>query len=394
MAGRAAVRAGTVGALAVALGVSAVVVVPPALAGAGAAPAGSTGHDVSYPQCAGTGSTATTVGALGGDYGIVGVTDGLPFSTNPCWAAEYSWASGRPYQAAFYANTANPAPHSTHFWPVSGASDPALCVDSGSTTDPGCAYDYGWHAAASALATTQLTVAGAATLPWWLDVESANSWNGNGTSNAADLQGAVDYLRGAGVPAVGLYSSSGDWSTITGGYSVTTAASYQAAWAGEFTAAYPMSLSPTWVAGAGSATTAASTCSAAAFTGTTPALAQYSDSTGYDADLVCGAGSSPPPAASLSVSLSSTSGKVKRGGSRQVTVSVTEQGATQPVTLTASAAPAGPSVSVSPATLAGTGSATLTMAASRSTPTGTYTVTVTATAGTLSAEARYSLTVR
>ena len=392
---RAAVRAGIGGTAALVLGVSAVVVVPPALAGSGAAPAGSTGHDVSYPQCTGSGSTATTVGPLGGAFGIVGVTDGLPFSTNPCWGAEYTWASARPYQAGLYANTANPAPHSTHYWPVSGARDPALCVDSGSTTDPGCAYDYGWHAAASALATAQVTVPAAATLPWWLDVESANSWNGNGTSNAADLQGAVDYLRTSGAPAVGIYSSQGDWSTITGGYTVSTAATYETAWAGEFAPAYPMALSPTWVAGAGSASTAASTCSSAAFTGSTPALSQYADGTGYDADLVCGAVSSPPPPApSLSVTLSSTAGKLKPGGSRQVTVSVSEQGATQQVTLAASAAPAGPALSVSPATVGPTGTATLTMATTRSTPAGTYTVTVTATAGTLSAAARYSLNVR
>ncbi|HEX5266996.1 MAG TPA: hypothetical protein VFW24_09500 [Acidimicrobiales bacterium] len=272
-----------------------VLVVPPARAGSGSAPAGSVGHDVSYPQCAGSGSTGTTAGSLGGAFGIVGVTDGLPFSASPCWAAEYAWAAGRSYRAGLYANTANPAPHSSHYWPVSGARDPALCANSASTTDPGCAYDYGWHAAASALATAQVTVPSAATLPWWLDVESANSWNGNGTANAADLQGGVDYLRSAGVPAVGIYSSKGDWTTITGGYTVSTAPIYQAAWAAEFTPVYPMALSPTWVAGAGSATTATSTCKGAAFTGVNPALAQYADGTGFDADLVCGAVSSPSP---------------------------------------------------------------------------------------------------
>ena len=38
---------------------------------------------------------------------------------------------------------------------ASGGEDPARCRDSASTTDPGCAYDYGWHAAAYALTTAQ-----------------------------------------------------------------------------------------------------------------------------------------------------------------------------------------------------------------------------------------------
>ena len=396
MAGRAVVRRASGGAAALLVGVGMVVTVPPALAGSAPAPAGSTGHDVSYPQCAASGSTATVVGPLGGAFGIVGVTGGRPFSSNSCWGAEYGWAAGRAYQAGLYMNTANPAPLSTHYWPVSGTRDPALCANSASTTDPGCAYDYGWHAAADALSTARSAVAGAATVPWWLDVESANSWNGNGSANAADLQGAVDYLRTAGAPSVGIYSSGGDWGAITGGYGVADAAIYQAAWANEFVPLFPMSLSPTWVAGAGSTTTATSTCGTAAFTGVRPALAQYADGTGYDADLVCGPVSTPPPASSpsLTVSLASTAGTVKPGSYRRVTVSVSESGASQVVSLAASVAPAGPTVSVSPATLPGTGTATLTMGATRATLPGTYAVIVRATAGSATGSAQYSIRVR
>ncbi len=50
---------------------------------AGAPPSGSTGHDISWPQC------ESAYSALGG-FGIVGVTDGRAWSANPCLASEYS----------------------------------------------------------------------------------------------------------------------------------------------------------------------------------------------------------------------------------------------------------------------------------------------------------------
>ena len=300
---------------------------------AGAAyPAGVVGHDVSYPQCSSSGSTSTTVGGLGGSFGIVGVTGGRPFGANSCSAAELAWASGLPQPPGLYMNTANPAPTSSYYWPTSGTSDPALCQNSASTTDPGCAYDYGWHAAADALTKEAAGLSGAPTLAWWLDVETANSWNGNGTSNAADLQGATDYLRSHGVPSVGIYSTGSQWSTITGGYSSATAASYASAWAPEFTAQYPMTGSPVWVAGLGDASTANSNCSSGGFSGGQVWLAQYNDGSGYDADLSCQTGgnlsigpgpvtltagtpssaldvalSTPAPAAGLAVTVSSSS---------------------------------------------------------------------------------------
>jgi hypothetical protein len=360
-----------------------------AMAGTSAAPAGSTGHDVSWPQCTGAGSTSTTVGSLGGQFGVVGVTDGLPWSANPCLAAEDSWAAGLAYQPGLYANTANPAPHSSFFWPTSGSRAPALCIDSTSTTDPGCAYDYGWHAAANALSTAAASAPGAAALPWWLDVEIANSWNGNGTSNAADLQGAVDYLRTNGVPTVGIYSSTSAWDTITGGYTVTNASTYQSAWSSEFTASYPLSGSPTWVAGAGTSASASTTCSGAAFSGTLPELAQYDDGTGFDADLVC---PSPPPQA-FTMSVSPNSGTAAPGGSTSATVSVTESGATQTVNLSASGQPSGVTIGFYPASLPASGSSSMSVAVASAVAPGSYPVNVTGTGSSGTQTTTYTLTV-
>ncbi|HWF57408.1 MAG TPA: hypothetical protein VG520_03555 [Candidatus Dormibacteraeota bacterium] len=245
----------------------------------------TTGFDVSWPQC-----PSSFPG--GGAFGIVGVTNGRPWGANPCLSTQYAWAAGLPSAPGFYMNTANPAPHSSFYWPASGSSDPALCKDSTSVADPGCAYDYGWWAADNALTSTvaALSAAGAPSYvatssAWWLDVETGNSWNGTGSANAADLQGSIDYLRSHGIPSVGLYSTGYQWNAITGGYTTRSAPSYASAWQAEFTSAYGISSSPDWVAGAGSARQAARLCSSS-FTGAAVQLTQYPLG-GFDADLRC-----------------------------------------------------------------------------------------------------------
>ena len=53
--------------------------------------------------------------------------------------------------------------------------------------------------------------------PWWLDVETANTWQTDTTMNAADLQGTLAGLQAAGATTIGAYSTSSQWDTITGG---------------------------------------------------------------------------------------------------------------------------------------------------------------------------------
>jgi hypothetical protein len=450
-------------------------------------PSGSVGHDVSYPQCTSSGASTTTVGGLQGAFGLVGVTGGRPWGSNSCAAAEVGWAANLPNAPGLYMNTANPAPTSSYYWPASGTSDPALCQNAASTTDPGCAYDYGWHAAADALTNEAKNITNAAGFAWWLDVETANSWNGDGTSNAADLQGSIDYLRSHGVPSVGLYATSSQWTSITGGYSTTTAASYANAWAPEFTAQYPMTTSPVWVAGLGSASSASTNCTTS-FTGGPTWLAQYNDGSGYDADLACdttavttptapqnltatgqdsavklswsppastggtgvtynvyrgtspggeastpiatglaatsytdsglangtpyyylvravnSAGTSPtsnevsatpaPLPQSFTLTLSPTSGSVKRGRTATSTVSITDTGAAQTVTPTASNLPPGVTASFTPTSRTGTGTSTLTLVVSWNATRGTYPISITGTGTTGMKTATYTLTVR
>lgn len=248
--------------VAAAVGALVLLSAPPAVAAThvgGTAVSVSAGYDISYPQC----PSSTPRNAA---FGIVGVTDGLPWSANPCLGAQWAWAASRPGAPALYVNTANPGPTSRH-WNLGG---PQACADPTSTGDTGCAYDYGWDAAAQALsAANGVLPSGAATQhTWWLDVETGNSWNGSAAANTADLQGYVDRLRAAGVPTVGVYSTGYQWGAITGGASLGVAV-------------------PDWVAGATSQKQAAARCTASyAFSGGRVALSQY-PLNGFDADWAC-----------------------------------------------------------------------------------------------------------
>ncbi len=236
-----------------------------------------TGYDISYPQCGGSYPTSVT-------FGVVGVTDGIVLSANPCAAGELAWAEAAQNHApAFYANTGDPGPAYSSHWPK-GQGAPEACDGSNSSA---CSYDYGWDAAQNAFAdavaaeqtdgsATPATAAAAA--PWWLDVETGNSWQtlesaygATATSDANDqaaLHGEITFLAGQGVRTVGVYSSGYQWTSITGG----TGSSF--------------ATSPAWLAGFRSSSAAQSGCGAASFTGGRVALTQY-PSSGFDADYAC-----------------------------------------------------------------------------------------------------------
>ena len=149
-------------------------------------------------------------------------------------------------------------------WPK-GQTSPKACDG---TWSANCSYDYGWNAAQDsfAKATAAIGTTAASSVPWWLDVETANSWNKTDLStNSADVQGAVDFLE-TRVATVGVYSTGYQWGVITGGLNLSTAV-------------------PDWVAGASSATSAASYCSSS-FSGGAVRYVQY-PSGGYDADYAC-----------------------------------------------------------------------------------------------------------
>jgi hypothetical protein len=221
------------------------------------------GYDISWPQCGGAYPSKPA-------FGIVGVNKGIVFSSNPCLASEIGWAGGT--SAALYANTGNPGPALSSHWPT-GQTSPRTC-DAANPDTADCAYDYGWNAAADSYADalaawSSLRLPGSpAASPWWLDVETGNSWRTNTSLNVTALEGAVAFLASVGVTRLGFYSTTAQWTTITGG---TTAF-----------AAYP-----SWGAGSPSLHVAQDHCkSTPGFTGGPLTLVQYPYQ-GFDADLAC-----------------------------------------------------------------------------------------------------------
>ncbi|MGQ0630533.1 MAG: hypothetical protein ACT4P1_05785 [Sporichthyaceae bacterium] len=253
------------------------------------APPGSIGFDISHPQCGGPYPT-------GGAFGIVGVNGGRAFSANPCLGDQFAWAEDLPHTAGLYINTGNPGPLSAR-WGVAGDSDRAVCRDASTASDAGCAYNYGWHTAAEALRIASVAGVPIEGRTWWLDVETANSWEGSGVANAADLQGAFDYLRTHGVEEVGLYSTAFQWGEITGGYHASNAElSYRLPWLSHFTPLHPMEAAPLWIAGGAEPLAKAQSRCATSFTGGSTRMAQFIAGS-FDNNVVCGAADAAPATA-------------------------------------------------------------------------------------------------
>ncbi len=221
------------------------------------------GYDISYPQC---GAPYPSKPA----FGIVGVNGGRVFSLNPCLASQITWGGGA--AAELYANTANPGPGLSSFWPK-GQTSPRFC-DAANPDTADCAYDYGWNAAKHSFETAVAAyaelgqAASPAATPWWLDVETSNSWRSDTALNVAAIQGEVDYLVSVGVTKLGIYSTTAQWGTITGG---STA----------------FAVLPSWGAGAPNEKAAKQHCvSTPGFTGGRLAMVQFIVS-GFDADIRC-----------------------------------------------------------------------------------------------------------
>ena len=269
------------------------------------------GNDISFPQCGGAFPIAQA-------FGIVGVNDGLSDTLNPCfgssasypsyaeselyWAVSTSSGATSQPKASLYVNTDDPGDvnggNLIPDWPSSGSTPYGTCATTTVTTNGGtstaganstaCAWEFGeqestqdvsWLNAAAEAVNGQsppMTVpASASGYPWWLDVETSNTWQQGSSGeamNVAVLQGMVSGLTTAGVTRVGVYSTSGQWAAITGGTTSGTTS---------------LGGLEDWIPGAGTLAQAQTDCSLGSFTGGTVALAQWT-SGGTDSDVVCG----------------------------------------------------------------------------------------------------------
>lgn len=219
-------RTVTVGAL---LGLAAVLGLPVAAQAAPVAvttddePTSTVGYDVSHPQC-------DTQLPIGQAFGVVGVNGGLATAANPCLAEQLAWAwtsaggTAQP-EAQLYLNTANPGElrDQVSTWPSVGATPYGSCSGDNSAA---CSWEYGWQRAEHSVTSffaPAATAAGVSDSPgsyvWWLDVETANTWQSGSTEalarNRATLEGMTAYLTMAGAE-VGIYSVGPQWERIVG----------------------------------------------------------------------------------------------------------------------------------------------------------------------------------
>lgn len=224
----------------------------PAQAGPTLLASRAVGYDVSWPNC---GTRLPDV-----RFGVIGVTGGLPFSTNPCLAAEFT-AARRTLSAQLYMNIAAPGGPTAG----RGRSGPAGTC---STRQVLCrAYNYGYNAARAAYVYAAHSLGSRATrTAWWLDVELGMRWSASTSVNARSVAGALAYLRSRHL-AVGVYSTTYQWQTLVGTYRPGV---------------------PVWYATVNRAAAAARRhcTSGSAFTGGAVRMVQYAPG-GLDTDVVC-----------------------------------------------------------------------------------------------------------
>jgi len=184
--------------LSITLALAALFVVTVPVAAEGQYVSGTIGVDVSWPNCGVTIPRGVT-------FGIVGVTDGLGYSTSPCIKQE----AGNFSNLSLDVNTGW-YDQSAYINPTS----PLVCT----ANDSNClAYNYGYNAGLYAVSAANAAGVAPKTT-WWLDVETSNTWNTDVIQNQNSLQGEYQALKDNGATTVGVYSTTAQWKTVTGAW--------------------------------------------------------------------------------------------------------------------------------------------------------------------------------
>ncbi len=192
---------------------------------------GTTGLDISYPGC---GRTLDT-----GEFTVIGLNDGRPFTTNPCFADEYA-AAAQTALPSVYLNSA--------YGRVMFGQIAADCADEadalGQSRLQERAYAVGCSQAEAAIG----ALAGTRVAAIWVDVESANTWSTDPALNRATLEGMLVTLLNRQSASVGVYASPRPWARITGGWHELSVPEWIATGPpGSPACAFPLATGPVWL---------------------------------------------------------------------------------------------------------------------------------------------------
>lgn len=244
-----------------------------AVPGAAAATGTLYGYDVSWPQCSvADGGYGLPMPPADADFMIIGLTDGLAFTENPCLASQEEFARTHGIPAHGYAMATFPTAGQLTTYGSAGPFD--------SATRAGQLRNVGYAEATFAL--ESLDDIGWYPPTIWIDVEprAAQPWpTGTATAEAENrmvIEGLMRGLHDANL-SYGLYSYTYGWTEITGGWSLPGVP----VWATAGRLDYPEE--------------ARDRCTQPSFSGGEVHIAQWTDGT-RDYNLTCGTYQfSPPP---------------------------------------------------------------------------------------------------
>jgi hypothetical protein len=170
------------------------------------------GDDISWPQCPATFPPTST------QFVVIGLTNGLPFTQNPCVAGQAAWAQG--LAKPTHAYTMAGFPTSTQLTTHRAAGPWSSATRGGQLSNVG-------YAEARYAVTTVRSVAGWQPRMIWIDVEPRDiaprrqPWPTRTAlqrlENRYVIEGIMRGLRDSGF-SYGLYSNASGWQSITGSW--------------------------------------------------------------------------------------------------------------------------------------------------------------------------------
>jgi hypothetical protein len=210
-------------------------------------------YDISWPQC------PDNIPQGYFEFAVIGLNNGRPFTSNPCFMTQYKWAQQAEANPAVYINLDFPRQGR-----IEAANGPfGECGE----FEQWCrGYNWGYQLAQDSV--RQAEAHGIRPSRYWFDVEMDNYWTNWKPFNAQVVYGALDYFLENHVP-IGIYGTNYQWGLITGGIHA------------------PVRL-PLWVAGATSREMAGDRCSQEKYTfaGGETWMVQYLHN-GYDGNVLC-----------------------------------------------------------------------------------------------------------